>query len=324
VIEDDTPLAERLVLVEMLGWTRSDVALTGIFDVLAGVPEIELRSHRVAGALRRGLPPLLVDDARRFQTLVGLLPELPHALLLDLVEVLGDIARPEAAIVLARAAALGPRVARSALTVIAQRDCPLAAESIQECTALARGYLASPDHLLRRLAVVALGRLGDTQSFENLAALLGDEDLVVRRKALESLQELSHVRRDWDAEKWTRWYAAEKTWLVDADTIADNLADNSRRASEAIRELSAHPLFGTTGAELLAEGLEPQDEHVRVLTCEGLTRLGHPAAIPLLIEALDDMDETAHVAAHGALAELTGLDHGPERDPWIDWWRTLQ
>ena len=40
---------------------------------------------------------------------------------------------------------------------------------------------------------------------EHLVDFLDDPDAGIQRAALTSLQQLSGVRRDWDAARWTRW-----------------------------------------------------------------------------------------------------------------------
>ena len=62
---------------------------------------------------------------------------------------------------------------------------------------------------------------------------------------------------------------------------------------------------------------------IRALTCVSLARLEHAAAIPVLLDALRDRDETVQASAHAALSELTGVDLEPDAQAWDAWWQAL-
>jgi hypothetical protein len=322
---EDTPLAERLLLVELVGWTESERALRGIFELLAEVPPVLLHSTRVAGSLRRALTPVLRAEPRLCRDLAGLLPELPRELLPSVVDTAAEIGSRDALFVLTRAARMGPEPARRALAAISLRELPLSAEGAQDCIELAREHLRADDPRTRCLAMSALGRLHDVGSFELLCEALEDEDPVNGRVALEALQELSGLTRSWNAEQWLRWWESESLWLEGIEELGADLASDDRHLSKsALRSLSNHRLFAERAASVLAEGLRHPDEEVRVLACDGLLRLAHPAAIPHLIEALTDASDEVCGSAQQALVELTHQDHGLDWGPWNSWWRSLQ
>lgn len=322
---EDTPLGDRLLLVEILGWTESEAALPAIFEVLAGAPEVELHSRRVTSSLPRALAPLIASDPRRLRELADLLPQLPPALYPALIETAAREEHEDAMRVLVAAARRGDEPARLALVAIGQRPRPLTTTAAREAIDLARSYLAAPMPRHRRLAAAALGRLHDVPSFPELIERLADDDAVVRRVAGDALGELAGVERRWSAARWTRWWDEENAWLHGAGPLGAEAREGTRaRAKSAIRTLSMHSLFGEEVAEILADGLRHSDGAVRESACGGLARLDHPAAIPLLLDALCDGEETVATSAHRALTSLTGVDHGPVWGAWNDWWRTLQ
>lgn len=324
-LRDDTPFAERLVLIELIGSTRCERALADMLEVLAGLDPALLRSRRISSSLKNALAPLLLEDSRRFHVLIELLPELPSELLPVLIEVVGDLPRPEAMYVLSRAAALGPGLERVVLGEIAGNGRRLAPGATMESIEFARQYVDSFDPLLRRLAAMALGRLRDGDSFLDLIRRLEDEDPVVRRVSLEALQELSGMRRPWTAERWRAFWESERAWLDGASELRRDLArGQEHEAGEAVRFLSRHRTFAFEVSGILAHGLENSRSRVRALTCEALSRLSHPAAVPHLIPALADEDDAVRSAARRALKHLTGVDLGEAWRDWDDWWQRLQ
>lgn len=314
---------QRLELVELLSWTESRAALAAIFAVLHGMDPLQLRGSRVTSSLAAALEPVLLADERAFQELAERLPELEPALLPAVVEAVRGLRHPGAFLVLAELASHEPALESAVLAALgrgARRPVP---EAAWRCVDLARRALTAIDPRQRRLAAVALGRLGDGDSFFSLVACLEDHDRVVRRCALEALQELSGIRRQWSAAQWRSWQEGEEAWLAASDALAAVLAHGDpQRAAEAAHEAARHRLFAERAAELLCEGLQHPQARIRALVCGLLERLEHARAIPALVDASGDPDAAVRAAARRALEALTGLDPGPGPFAWHDWHAT--
>jgi len=316
----DTPLTARLVLLELLSWTRSDAGLEAVFTSLEVVEPALLATSRVSKAVVAALVPLLEDDPRRFRLLEERLADLPEKLLPTVVRAVGATSRPEGLAVLASSVSFGGPLEMLVLGELSRYEFQFAPDSTNRCTVFVRRYLRSLDARQRRLAAAAVGRLRDTESFWELTTLLGDEDPVVRRVAGQSLQELSGLRRAWNGEQWAAWFETEQAWLDDADHFGRDIrSGDSYRVNQAVRELSSHRIFADETAQILARGLDSRSSQVRVRTCEGLARLKHATALHPLIEALDDTDENVRTAAHAALLEVVAFDLGPDVEPWRAW-----
>lgn len=323
-LESDTPLTEQLIAVKLLSWTDSDEGLHGILELLASVEPLQLRSHWVAIELDHALDHLLSSDPNRLRILADELEELPEELTPFVVAAVGDIPRPEVALVFSRAARMGPALLRAVLSEIADNERVVPDNSRYELLALAKSHLADRAASTRLLAIAAVGRLGGMDSFEALIGLLDDDDPSVRRVALKALQQISRIERTWSAEQWRVWQTGEEAWLEQSSSLVRKmLSRDLHQAKVAVREVASHPAFADEVAELLEEGLRHQDSGVRRIACEGLVGMAHSAAVPALIGALEDADLLTRVKARLALRNLTGVDMGKKRWAWENWWHAL-
>jgi HEAT repeat protein len=87
--------------------------------------------------------------------------------------------------------------------------------------------------------------------------------------------------------------------------------------------VSRHRLFAEDAATLLANGLDHRQSRIRVLTCDSLADLGHAAAVPVLLGALQDEDTLVRSSAHAALERLTGVELEADPEAWNAWWQAL-
>lgn len=320
-VRGDTSLASRLVLVEMLTWNNGDDALAAVVEVLSEVDPNQLASHRVTGVLNRCLPPLLEKDPRRFHELRALLPSLSPPLVGAIVEAVAESRHRDAVLVFDEAAGLDPAARRAALSGLVHRGRPWSREEAEACREIARAGLDSHDPRHRRLAVQALEQLRDVDAWPELVASLDDADAVVQRVALRALQAVSGRHRRWSSEQWRGWWEEEAAWLQRASSFAADLeGGDAHHLGMVLHEIAAHPLFGEEVAALLARGLAHPRPRARLRVCEALARTGHFAAIPFLIEALDDEDPTVEEGARAGLRRLTGTDAGDDPRAWDLWW----
>lgn len=64
--------------------------------------------------------------------------------------------------------------------------------------------------------------------------------------------------------------------------------------------------------------------HHPAIRRQAISELGNipdPDSLACLVDALDDDDSSVRDEARMALQELTGIDLGPHRASWLDWWK---
>lgn len=320
-LKGEVPLGERLVAVKLLAWTDSQEGLEAVLGVYGELRPLELRSHQVRGSLDRALESLVGSNTTRLRWLADEVSDLPPDLLPLLVEATGALQNSAALQVLVQLAETNEELERQVLGEVAKRDLILSSHSRDELIELARKNLNHTEAALRRLAIVSLGKLRAVESFRELTMALEDEDRVVRRVALQTLQELSTIERSWDREQWLGWYDSELNWGADSSDLAnDLLGDDLYLAKRAAKELADHAIIPEVVAERLSRGIHHEDSGIRKLVCQGLADLSHPSAVPVLIEALVDQDGEVRLAARRALEGLTQLELGEDSAAWNEWW----
>jgi HEAT repeat protein len=259
------------------------------------------------------------------QALLGALGDLPVPLLERVVRSVSQLRMSEATLVLTRAMSLARGLEPVVLEELSRRTCIVGDETRRECAALARGFLDNREPKLRRHAAMAVGRLGDSASFEPLLGLLDDEDAGVRRVALLALQQLTGVQRSWPRARWSAWWSAESRWIDAASarhmqTLRDGTAFDARAA---LQELEEHPVFAFRVARLASNALQHADVHIRAAACETLARACAAHAIEHLIPALDDPHPVVRAAALAGLRQVTSTDQGKDARAWAAWWATV-
>ena len=159
--------------------------------------------------------------------------------------------------------------------------------------------LRSPDAEVRRLTVLKLARHGDPQAAPAIAVLL-DQSVeparLVRATAAVGLRMLGDARG------------------VSALTRASSDPDPLVRA-DVMRALG--DLGGSDDMDVLGRVLrEDPDSGVRLEAARAIGRLGGNEAAPLLLDGLDDTDESVAFASHTGLLKITGKDLPPSRQAW--------
>ncbi len=208
-----------------------------------------------------------------------------------------------------------------------------------------RELTASSDDAVRGSAVVALGKLRDSESLDRIGALLGDGNLEVRRSAMLALGVLSSGRGAWmllhvgdDSQHGRTLVNASPVPVDDRGTA---LLAASLRGDDSGEQLLLQLLTDRKGTptELLAlvadaagllgstEVIRPlidlafdQDlpEHVRSAATSALGRIGDPSVTPALVELLDlgleprraatlALGQVAHPGATKVIEKLANL-----------------
>lgn len=142
------------------------------------------------------------------------------------------------------------------------------------------GLLQVENPEIREAVVYALGRLGDPAAVDFLVSALNDPRSVVRREAVDSLEQLGEVEG-----------------LISALSNPD--PDVRNDAVGTLRRIG-DPMV----VEPLADLLTDPEDRVRQSVCYALGSLGNPQAVPALIEALQDPDEYVRKAAVNALEQI--------------------
>ena len=151
--------------------------------------------------------------------------------------------------------------------------------------------------------------------------LEGDDDASVRRAALWSLQELSHLRWNQDVEGWSTWLNGQQAWFAEQSTALFETArsPDPARAKEALRQLEQHPLFAHEVAPHVALALAHERPEIARAACTALGRLRSPLAIRPLVRMLATHSPEVQETAMRALHTLTGVDLPSSVDAWEEW-----
>lgn len=146
--------------------------------------------------------------------------------------------------------------------------------------------LESSDPEQRRLAVATLSQARGSGTVQRVIRALGDEDWRVRKEATSVAIEIGPLPELLDA-------------LVDVFSSSDNVGLRNA-ATEALAG------FGQAAVVRIAEEIPVLDADGRKLAAEALGRAGHPSAVSVLSNLLQDRDVNVRVAAIEALGLVGG------------------
>jgi HEAT repeat protein len=171
-----------------------------------------------------------------------------------------------------------------------------------------RPLLKSPTSSTRKQVLRALGELGDPLSIPFLILVL-EQSLAngEQRMAHSALRRISGVDLPAQPSAWQHWYAEEQRWLQEngARSMERLGSEDDAAVVSAVRDLSEHPLHRNRIAVELTPVLSTHaSPGVRGQVCLALARLGSQAALPDLVEALEDDDPTVRRHARTALSAL--------------------
>jgi hypothetical protein len=87
----------------------------------------------------------------------------------------------------------------------------------------------------------------------------------------------------------------------------------------ALRELAARPLFGDLYAVDIGNVMSRKDVNSVAFATSTMITLKSPQALPYLVDALLHDSSDVRTSAHRGLCLLSGIDLGPDYEPWKDW-----
>jgi len=176
--------------------------------------------------------------------------------------------------------------------------------------------LGSDDPFVKKSAVVALGRLADTEAAAALVKLLGDRDLVARHYAVVALRGMGPGVYDVLAEALasrdpaTQKGACEILGYVRDPRAMKPVAALLDAGDESVRWTAAKTLGAIDGKYAVANlvrALQDPSPRVREVTVLALGKIGDFDAVPALnTVAENDPDDAVRDAAKDALAAIAG------------------
>ncbi len=154
--------------------------------------------------------------------------------------------------------------------------------------------------VVKRAAIVALGRIGDPSVVDELLGSIDDGHLA--GEASTALLLLGEWRG--------------------VDEQAQRLASRVRNAPRTLGEIVGR--YGGPSYLLLLYRVAEQEDPAGVGALQGLGYLGDPRAVPRLLDQLGSKDRSRQAVANGALELITGHHEDPEesllRSRWVTWW----
>ena len=117
---------------------------------------------------------------------------------------------------------------------------------------------------------------------------------------------------------WSRWYQAERAWMITERAAAFQKLSSSdhRQVAEALEEIAPHSLVREEFVSVLSDLLRTRPVEIRLLVCRAIQDSEAREAIPELVTALGNESSKVGVAAHHALKTLTGRDLPLNPEVW--------
>lgn len=308
----------RLMLAGVLGGIPQRQAFELLLALIDGIEPIHLRRSYVQGSVEGPISDHLRSDP-------GLLEQLDQRSFRADAALLGVYARAVGSVHSARGvetlAGWVGRDAEADAVILSQLgraagDGGLAISP--ESLSVVRRCAVSSDLQVQRAALVALGRLRDSESFETLVRILEEGASLAAISAQWSLVRICDVDLGSQAQAWKDWRERETTWWNErAPELIDALhGEQSGPVMQAMALLLRHPLQRHAVADVLGPMLAHTDEHVARAACAALARLESSHAVPWLVEALSRPDPELRRIAGESLARLTGLALPPDPLVW--------
>jgi hypothetical protein len=269
-------------------------------------------------AFREAMAGILKRDPHAFERLPALLRDAPEVLAGSIVIGVGDAGQrsglPFLADVLRFRTDLGSLCADQIRRIGRSGKAEVDLELAQGM----RWMLDPARPELCRTALLALGELHDYESIPGMIVLLSSSDRGLSSNALWALQRMTDLRIPAIADRWEAWYAKEQSWFQreEAATLKDLHTGTAAESSRAIRHLGERRIHRGELAVELIMALERPERHLRTQICGALSRLGADAAVPALVEMLEDADPVCAQAAWRALTQITGQELPASASQW--------
>jgi hypothetical protein len=305
---DPAWFARALGLVELAG-TYDDASLVCALAEHA-VPFAEDGTPFESVPLaRRTLARIFARDLANIPTSHDFLARTSEPAQLAITGALSDVAQPRSLALLAEWLARGPEHPEFVVTALSTCARGQRAPFDERVRKIVRGRIESRRILAFRESILCVGWLEDEEAAEMLVELMRHDDAGVRRDAHWSLQRVTGARFAPDAERWSRWLAAERAWREEEfpRLVLALGGEDATASAEALNELLRHTFPRHELARAVAGRVAHLDGRPFVATCTALAQLGSPAALdPLLaLDAGERADDEAAALA-ACLAALRG------------------
>jgi hypothetical protein len=305
LLGDEPAVSDGTTAARLLGEFAGGRGIQPLFAIARSFEPTQMGHPQIAGEIERALSNMLRRDTLGFGYLREELSRTDGPLLACVVHALGTLPSDEGATMLigllGREHDLDGGIIESLglQGPLIERCCEGA------CAESVRRYLNDVDPKLRKHAVIALGRLGDTTSLQSLVEGLDDHDRRVRGASLWSLRRITGLGWSADMSRWQQHLEAEEVWLgtTFADLRDDALGEDVGRARKALHTIAAHKMVRHETASRLAIVFEHEPE-IASAACEALARLGGPEAVLVLRAAAQDPRDEVAEAAERALATI--------------------
>ncbi|MEJ2390484.1 MAG: HEAT repeat domain-containing protein [Gammaproteobacteria bacterium] len=191
--------------------------------------------------------------------------------------------------------------------------------------------LNDPRPRVRRLAIKALGQIGDISAADFLIRALNDPDRGVRATAAIALGNYRHpmaVQKIMDA--YPKASVSARTDMIYAlANINDILAvpfliKQAKDPNSSVRAavmLALGKLGDARAIPALLAGLKDRDEIARVNAAYSLGSYYSPKVITALVAVLHDPAKRVRRAAVDSLKRQSGMDFGMSTAKWQQWWQ---
>jgi HEAT repeat protein len=305
----DAPLEVRLSVARLLGEARHPRTVDVLLQVAGGIEPIHLARSYVLQSFEQPLAEALAFDARADASLSGRVGRLPAQVRDLLLRAAVQADRPATRRFLSSRLTASEVEQPIVLGAIAAAR-PGAFDAAPEELDALRARLRSPEPGLRRLAALALGKLEDRESADELIELLAGEDALEIAAAHDALRWISGSDLGRQPERWSAWLAAERSWWEGTAPVElQRLGSGDRRTvHRALQELLRHPLFRHEIAPEVARLLSEEDEQLAVAGCSALAALGSSDPLPEMLELLPTTEGALREALMRTLQALARRD----------------
>jgi len=314
----DVPLARKLLAIRTLGTLGRGRALSVALGLISQIEPMHLSRPFVGRSIEGSLGAILQRDHTSLSRLEKRIDSMEPPMLGAIARVLGADGRRRSIDLLATLLERDSKLDDTVLHEFASLNSICAQGASERSRSAVRRYMNHADPRVRRTAVLALGRLHDVASYGPFVELLEDEDRRLSNAALWSLRELTGLHYDKTPSEWTGWHDEQRTWLSsEAPGLGQQVLDpDPGTALAAARKLAAQSLYREQSAAYLGPAARHPDQNTAMAICSALGRLGTPAALQPLTEALDDSRPGVRRAAHRSLQEITGEALAEDVQAW--------
>jgi len=320
-------IGRRRAVIQFLGSAGRATDTLRLIGV-ALTPDEREPEASIDRATRQALVSIIRRDPVTFGVLEGGFPVLRVEILPTVIEAFGAVGDPRAFKFLCTAAR-----EHESLRLRVLEQVPSVGRSGEDLLDIEmRGYARELIHEDRegcRTAIRAAAVLRDDEAIPALIELLpeiaGGQDGIpssdepsdlesAARAALCSMTGMSFESRT----GWSRWYQAERAWMVTERVAAFQKLSSSdhRQVAEALEAIAPHPLVREEFVSVLSDLLRTRPVEIRLLVCRAIQDSGAREAIPELVSALTSESSKVGVAAHHALQSLTGRDLPLDAEVW--------